>query len=133
MEEVAEFVKGEYTEGEKIIEVGVGRQDETARALVDAGFEVVATDVRDLEGDVGGVEFVRDDVTSPETAVYEGASLVYSVRPPYEIHAAIDSVAHSVGADTLLVPLADESPSLEEDSDFELVNHGGKAFFVRQS
>lgn len=133
MEEVAEFVKNEYEEGEKVVEVGVGRQDGTARALNEAGFELTATDARDVKDGVRGVEFVRDDISSPKMAVYEGASLVYSLRPPYEIHAGLDSVARSVGADTLIVPLADEGTPLERDRDFELVNHGGRGFLLRRS
>lgn len=122
----------EYAESEKVVEVGVGRRDETARALSEAGFEVVATDTRGVEDDVcEGVEFVHDDVASPDTRVYEGASLVYSLRPPYEIHAEVDGVARSVGADTLLYPLADEATPLRRE--LELVNHGGSAFFLRRS
>jgi uncharacterized UPF0146 family protein len=132
VEEVAEFVKEEYAKGEKVVEVGVGRQDGTARALREAGFEVTATDARDVEDDVRGVGFVRDDVSSPQKAVYEGASLVYSLRPPYEIHADLDGVAREVGADTLILPLAGEGTPLESDRDFELVNHGGRGFFVRR-
>jgi hypothetical protein len=129
---LVEYVRENYAEGARIVEVGVGRRDDTARALADAGFEVAATDVRDVETGEG-VEFVRDDVTSPDTSVYEDASLIYSLRPPYEIHSDIDSIARSVGADTLLVPLADEGTPLERDGDFELVNRDGRAFFVRRS
>ena len=127
---LVEYVRENYVDGARIVEVGVGRRDSTARALADAGFEVTATDVRDV-GTGECVEFVRDDVTSPDTSVYEGVSLIYSLRPPYEIHTDIDSVALSVGADTLLVPLADEGTPLKRD--FELVNRDGRAFFVRQS
>lgn len=109
------------------MEVGIGKRDETACGIADAGFEVTATDVREIDTG-GGVSFVRDDVTSPDVSVYEGASLVYSVRPPYEIHGNIDGVARSVGADTLLVPLADEGTPL----DLELLNRGGHAFFLRR-
>ena len=126
---LVEYMRENYVDGTRIVEVGVGRRDSTACALADAGFEVTATDLRDVETGKG-VDFARDDVTSPDTSVYEGASLVYSLRPPYEIHADIDSVARSVGADTLLVPLADEGTSLERD--FELVNRDGRAFFVRR-
>lgn len=119
-----------YTEGARLVEVGVGRRDDTARALVDAGFDVTATDTDEVETDER-VEFARDDVTSPDISVYEGASLVYSLRPPYEIHEYIDRVARSVGADTLLFPLADEGTPLERN--FELVNRDGYAFFVRRS
>jgi len=126
---LVEYVRKNYVEGARLVEVGIGERDGTARALADAGFEVTATDIHDVETGEG-VEFVRDDVTSPDTSVYEGASLVYSLRPPYEIHADIDSVARSVGADTLLVPLADEGAPLGRD--FELVNRDGRAFFVRR-
>lgn len=124
------FVRENYTEGARLVEVGVGRRDDTARALVDAGFDVTATDTDEVETDER-VEFARDDVTSPDISVYEGASLVYSLRPPYEIHEYIDRVARSVGADTLLFPLADEGTPLERN--FELVNRDGYAFFVRRS
>jgi uncharacterized UPF0146 family protein len=127
---LVEYVRENYVEGARLIEVGVGKRDDTAHALADAGFEVTATDVREVEtGEC--VEFIRDDITSPDTSAYGGASLIYSLRPPYEIHTDIDSVARSVGADTLLVLLADEGTPLERD--FELVNRDGRAFFVRQS
>ena len=123
------FVRGGYTEGARLVEVGVGRRDGTARRLAEAGFDVTAIDVRDVETHES-IEFTHDDVASPDVSVYEGAALVYSVRPPYEIHEDIDRVARSVGADTLLAPLADEGTPL---SGFELVNHEGHAFLVRRS
>ena len=126
---IVEYVRENYVEGARLVEVGVGERDDTARALADADFEVTATDAREVETGEG-VEFVRDDVKSPDMSVYGGASLVYSLRPPYEIHSDIDDVARSVGADTLLAPLADEGTPLKRD--FELVNHDGRAFFVRQ-
>ncbi|MDZ7687278.1 MAG: UPF0146 family protein [Halobacteriales archaeon] len=125
---VVGYVSDTYDEGVRLVEVGVGRCDKTARALSEAGFVVTATDVSNV--DTGeSVGFVRDDVTSPDISIYEDASLVYSLRPPYEIHADIDAVARSVGADTLLVPLADEGAPPE--SGFELVNREGHSFFVR--
>ncbi len=123
------FVRDEYEEGARIIEVGVGARDGTARALAEAGFDVTATDRRGIDVHPS-VEFVRDDVRSPDLNVYEGASLIYSLRPPYEIHADIDDVARAVGADTLLMPLADEGVSVDG---FELVNRRGRALFLRRS
>jgi len=118
-----------YTEGARLVEVGVGRRDAAARALAEVGFDVTVTDMQDV-GTREDVDFVRDDVTSPDISVYEGASLVCSLRPPYEIHGDIDRVARSVGADTLIAPLADEGVSLDG---FELVNRDGYAFFLRRS
>ena len=132
VETVAEYVRENYAEDARLVEVGVGRRDTTARRLAETGFDVTTTDVREVET-CETVGFVFDDVTSPDLSVYRGASLVYSLRPPYEIHTEIDSVARSVGADTLLAPLGDEGTPLEREEGFELVNSDGHAFFVRRS
>ncbi|MFW5984564.1 MAG: UPF0146 family protein [Halobacteria archaeon] len=130
MEAVVRYIKDEYTTDASLVEVGVGRRDETARRLAGEGYDVTATDVRDVGGTVGdGVRFVRDDVRHPDGTVYENAGLVYALRPPYEIQAAVAEVARSVGADLLLAPLADEGVSVEA----HLVNRDGRAFFVRRS
>lgn len=128
VESVVEYVRDEYERGARLVEVGVGRRDETARELDGAGYGVTATDVRDVSDSVD-VEFVRDDVTSPDVSVYEDAELVYSVRPPYEIHAALREVAERADADLLVAPLADEPPSF----DAELVSRYGRGLFVRDN
>jgi uncharacterized UPF0146 family protein len=129
VEAVVRYVEEEYPTGARLVEVGVGRSDGTARALADAGYDVTATDIRDVSDSVADtVRFVRDDVREPESEVYEGAVVVYSLRPPYEIHAAVADVARRVGADLLLAPLADEGVSVEA----RLVNRRGRGFFVRE-
>lgn len=127
VDSVVGYVVEEYPAGASIVEVGVGRRDEAARRLVEEGYDLTATDLRDVRDEVAdAVGFVRDDVRQPEASVYEGAELVYALRPPYEIHGAVADVARSVGADLLLAPLPDEGVAVEA----ELVNRGGRAFFV---
>ncbi|MDY6765019.1 MAG: UPF0146 family protein [Halobacteria archaeon] len=123
MERVAEFIKETYPESSKIVEVGVGRNTTVAR-LLNPCFNLVVTDVelRDFED----LNFVRDDITNPSLSVYEGASLIYSVRPPYELHDDLLKVARKVGADLLIVPLGNEESSL----DYELVNYEGKVMYL---
>lgn len=128
VESVVGHVVDEYPRGARIVEVGVGRRDETARRLAGEGYDVTVTDVRDVTDSISdGIRFVRDDVRRPDETVYEDAELIYALRPPYEIHAEVAEVACHVGADLLLVPLADEGVSV----DAELVNRDGRAFFVR--
>jgi uncharacterized UPF0146 family protein len=130
VEAVVGYITDEYARGADLVEVGVGRRDAAARALAAVGYGVTVTDVRELSGSVGDqLRFVRDDVREPDRSVYEGAELVYSLRPPYEIHAAIAETARRAGADALLAPLGDEGVAVEA----ELVNRGGRAFFVRRS
>lgn len=127
VEPVVEYVRDEYEVGARLVEVGVGRRDQTARELDAEGYEVLATDVRDV-GDSVSVDFVRDDVTSPDLSVYEDSALVYSVRPPYEIHAPLRDVAERVDAGLLVAPLADEPPSF----DACLVSRYGRGLYVRR-
>lgn len=120
MQRVADYIATNY-DG-KLVEIGVGSNTDTADALRRTGLEVVVTDIepQDHQG------FVQDDVTDPDLDVYRNAELIYSVRPPYELHQALSDVAQKVKTDLLIVPLADEDSPL----DYELRNHRGRALYL---
>ncbi|XGI83486.1 UPF0146 family protein [Halorutilales archaeon Cl-col2-1] len=130
MERVSEFIESKYTG--KVIEVGVGRQTEVAEYLGSCdGIEVTVTDI-DTEAKneaPDGLDFAVDDVTDPDMRVYDDASVIYSVRPPYELHSALKEVAEAVETDLLVVPLADETPR----HGFELVSYEGRAVYIYRS
>lgn len=110
---------------ERAVEVGVGRRPETAEALASRGFRVVCTDVepRDTPEDV---EFQVDDVRDPDMDLYREAEVVYSIRPPYEVHGALAELAATVGADLVVVPLGNEETPLDHD----LKNVDGTTVYV---
>jgi uncharacterized UPF0146 family protein len=83
--------------GARVVEVGIGRRTAVAAALAEAGYDVVATDVREREVPAG-VAFRRDDVTEPDRAVYAGAALLYALRWPPELQRPLVELARSVGA-----------------------------------
>jgi uncharacterized UPF0146 family protein len=129
VEPVAGYIADEYPTGAHIVEVGVGRHDTVARQLASEGYDVTATDIRDISEAVSErVEFVRDDVRSPDAAVYEGASLVYSLRAPYELHSDLVEVTRRFGADLIVSTVAGERPNF----DARLINRKGEAFFLRR-
>ncbi len=117
------YITSNYTG--KAVEVGVGRRPETAAALSRNSFTVVCTDVepRDTPEDV---EFHVDDVRDPDLDIYRDADVVYSLRPPYELHHALADVAAAAHADLLLKPLGSEGTPL----DHELVNAEGEALYL---
>lgn len=88
---------GTLSEFDSAVEVGVGNRFDLAERLVDAGVSVTATDVVRREVPAG-VTFVRDDVTDPDIAVYEGAGVVYALRLPPELQGAVVAVAREVDA-----------------------------------
>jgi hypothetical protein len=105
----------------KVVEVCVGRNWKTAELLADK-LEVFAVDLVEAKPP-SNINFFKDDITSPNLSIYEGASLVYSIRPPPELHSSIVQLAEKAGADCLIRPL-------DEFCSGKLVNHRGEYFYV---
>ncbi|MDD2778283.1 MAG: UPF0146 family protein, partial [Methanocellales archaeon] len=124
--DLAEYIASSY--GGKVIEVGIGRHSEVALLLKDH-LEIIVTDTSDLS--VEGINFIRDDIFDPNIRIYEGASLIYSIRPPLEIQHAIASVAKRVGADLIIRPFASEKTDLNKYFDeSKLINYGSAVFYL---
>lgn len=122
-EDLAEFIRSHYRG--KVVEVGAGFVADVASRL--KTLELVVTDLE--ERDVEGIHVQADDVFSPRIEIYEGASLIYSLRPPLELQIAMGEVAREVGADVLVRPLGDEVAQLKGFSR-TLVNSGDSVFYL---
>jgi uncharacterized UPF0146 family protein len=129
---IAEYITQNYLSAKKIVEVGVGKVPDVAielqRLLPEC--DVIVTDVVEPTELSGRVKFVRDDITEPKSSIYEGAALIYAVRPPPELQPYLLEVARKAGADLLIKPLASESMSLRGGN---LINYQGIAFYVFKS
>ena len=128
-EQLVDWVKQNYRDAEKIIEVGVGHRINVAERISEAlpHATILVTDkdeswVRSRRP--GRIRAVADDVLLPNLNVYRGASLMYSINPPGEIIPALEKLADRVGADLLLVPISDEQHELREDKWQQLVIRG---------
>jgi len=126
---IARYISENYPSATKIVEVGIGRVPDAAIELqrLLPACEVVVTDVAELPELSRRVKFVRDDITEPNLSVYEGAALIYAVRPPPELQPHLLEVARDVGADLLVKPLAGESMPLRGGM---LINYQGVAFYA---
>lgn len=125
---IAEYIAENYPSARRIVEVGVGRLPEAAVELSKLlpACEIVATDIAEPPGLPSNIKFVRDDVTDPDLSIYEGAALVYSMRPPPELQPYLLRLAREVGADLLLRPLAGESVL----AGGKPVNYRGATFYI---
>ena len=128
-EQLVDWVKQNYGDAKKIVEVGVGHRIDVAERISEAlpHAEILVTDkdeswVRSRRP--GRIRAVADDVLLPNLNVYRGASLMYSINPPGEIIPALEKLADRVGADLLLVPISDEQHELREDKWQQLVIRG---------
>ncbi|MBI5583611.1 MAG: hypothetical protein HY892_07285 [Deltaproteobacteria bacterium] len=90
------------------VEIGIGAYPEVALVLKTRGVRVRATDIRWLSE--GRLPVVRDDVTRPSLSVYQGADLLYSLRPPLELVGYMQKLAARLPADLIVKPLASEAP-----------------------
>ncbi len=116
---IAEYVS-EFYSG-KVVEVGIGYNWKVALRLKDLGFEVVATDLKPIDVPV---EFYVDDVTDPKVEIYEGASLIYTIRPPPEIVPYVLRIAEVVKSDVIVRPFGNEF------YDGRLINYKGERFYL---
>jgi hypothetical protein len=122
--DLAEYIAKHYKG--KVIEVGIGKHPEVALLLKDCA-NVIGTDIVDQSIDV---PFVRDDIFNPDLRVYEGASLIYSIRAPPETQRAIASVATQVEADVIIRPLGSERADLSDHFNESVVNYKSAVFYL---
>jgi uncharacterized UPF0146 family protein len=101
---IARCLAGKYG---RAVEIGIGANDTVARALAAAGTEVIATDIRRL-APVPGIRTVVDDVTRPDFSVYEGAELLYAVRPGIEMMPPMIALARRINSDLIVYHLGCE-------------------------
>jgi uncharacterized UPF0146 family protein len=128
-EQIVDWIKQNYSDARKIIEIGVGHRIDVAEQISKAlpRTEVLVTDTNESWVRLrkpGRIRAVADDVMFPSLNLYEGASLIYSLHPPGEIIQALEKLANGIGADLLIVPISDEKHDLPQERWRELVIRG---------
>jgi hypothetical protein len=95
----AEYIWKNYRK-KRIVEVGIGPNDQVFRELRNKGMDVISTDVKSRP------DVIVDDAYRPNYEIYESAALIYSIRPPPEMFSYLKKIAHRVGADLIIKPLS---------------------------
>jgi hypothetical protein len=124
-DDLARFIASNYPG--RVVEIGAGFVPEVAQALQTWGLDVVLTDKE--ERHLSGLRVQKDDIFSPCQELYQGASLLYSIRPPLEMQLAMGLLAARIGADILIRPLQDEVAELPGYAR-RLVNSGEARFYL---
>ncbi len=101
---IGEYIIKHYTD---TVEVGIGKNTEVARILLDAGVRVRSTDVKEC-GVPGWLCFTIDDVFSPDTSLYEGADVIYAIRPAIEMIPPLLALARTINCDLIVYHLGFE-------------------------
>ena len=108
---IGEYIAEHYRSA---VEVGIGGNTTAAQIVHDAGVRIRCTDVRDT-GVPAWLAFSLDDVFLPEPGLYEGADVIYAIRPAIEMVPPLLALAQEINSDLLVYHLG-----------FELYESGGE-------
>ena len=88
----------------KIAEVGIGRFTMIADKLSEKeNITVVKVDINPKDNSI-----IKDDITNPNLGIYDGVSLIYSIRPPSELQPYLVSLAKKINSQLIIKPLTNE-------------------------
>ncbi|BDH79045.1 MAG TPA: hypothetical protein GXX31_06210 [Methanothermobacter sp.] len=123
-EDLASYIIQECNPNDKVVEVGVGRFFKVAEYLQEYSMiDLILTDIKPSHPYI-----IEDDITNPRWEIYKGARLIYSIRPPMELHKPLIKVADKVKAKLLIRPLVTEPPIM----DMNLINYKRSFFYEYQ-
>jgi len=135
-DDLVEYVRENYSGASKIVELGVGSRIEIAEKIKKSLplVDVLVTD-KDLawvrKHVTGRVRAVADDVMFPQAPIYQNASLLYSIQPPFEILEPMALLAGRIGADLLVVPRMDEQEMFRDSEWRKLIRNGRTLGWLR--
>lgn len=89
------------------VEVGIGRNFAVAEKLIASGVRLKCIDLKPICLSPA-IEVIEDDIFAPNELHYNGAELIYSIRPGVEMIPPLIRIARKVDADLLVYHLGGE-------------------------
>ena len=88
----------------KMAEVGIGKFTMIADELSKSeNITVVKVDINPKDESI-----IKDDITNPNLDIYNGVSLIYSIRPPSELQPYLIDLAKKINSQLIIKPLTNE-------------------------
>jgi uncharacterized protein len=101
---IGKYIAAQY---DTAVEIGVGKNTTAARIIQRAGKTIRCTDICALTP-MGRLAFTVDDVFDPDPEIYQGADVIYAIRPAVEMVLPMIALAQKVNADLLIYHLGFE-------------------------
>lgn len=86
----------------------MGSNFEAAEIIARTGCRIICTDIRKPACAPRAIEVIRDDIFRPDEALYEGADLLYAIRPGVEMLPPLIDLARRLNVDLLVYHPGDE-------------------------
>lgn len=107
----------------KVIEIGVGNFFDVYNYLKEYDdIELVLVDIKPQKDFI-----LKDDIFSPDLKIYEGVKLIYSIRPPYELHRRLIEIAKEFNSKLIIKPYPDEA--LDKNTGMKIKNFKKASFY----
>ena len=126
-ESFTEYIIDNYSNSQKIVEVGVGKVLEPFEILKK---KLPTTEIKCVDIHPANETVLNDDITKPTDSIYENASLIYSIRPPEELQKDIVNLGLKYKSDIIIKPLFTEEINYNLQTKFKLVNYKKNVFYV---
>ncbi|MGI6465519.1 MAG: UPF0146 family protein [Methanobacterium sp.] len=121
-----EYIIKHYSQSSGIAEVAVGHFLQVGFALKKhLEGEIIMTDIKPCQDSV-----ILDDIRQPNLKIYKDAELIYSIRPPEELHPYLEQLSEKLGGDLIIKPLSTDS--IRTRGKMKLINYK-KAVFYKKS
>ena len=101
---IGRYIAGNYSHA---VEVGIGKNTVAAEILSHAGTLLCSTDIKKIPIP-DDLAFIIDDVFSPDIFLYQGADVIYAIRPAIEMIPPLITLAGKVHCDLIVYHLGFE-------------------------
>ena len=109
----------------KIVEIGAGKFQTISKNLSEnENIDIVMTDI-----DPANENIIKDDVFNPNMSIYNGADILFSIRPPSELQEAIMKIRDEVNATLIIKPLFNEDLNMKTKK-MKLKNYNRASFYI---
>ncbi|MCD7782106.1 MAG: hypothetical protein LUG89_05375 [Methanosphaera sp.] len=122
----AQYIIDNYSDSDKIIEVGIGKIYNVADILKN---RLPNTTIKLIDLYPSRDDILRDDITNPTDEYYQDANLIYSIRPPEELQKDITQLANQYNSNVIIKPLMTEEINYNLQTRFKLVNYKSISFY----
>ncbi len=125
-DDFAEYILGQAGDKNiKIAEVAVGKFDRIADYLNSKdNITLIKTDISPKDETV-----IKDDITNPNLELYKGTAIIYSIRPPGELHPHLVKLACEINSQLIIKPLTNEDLNTGKVK-MKLKNFGKASFYT---
>lgn len=106
----------------KVAEIGIGNFFQVANNIRSYGIDIIKIDINP-QGDT----VIFDDIKNPTIDLYGNVKIIYSIRPPYELHHNLINLAKTINATLIIKPLNNEF--IDSKLNMDIVNYKKVNFY----